>query len=416
MIISRFRNVLKGKKPFDFLVYLIWASSILLDYFRAVLLRIAPASTADLIITLLFVFLTILSIKTIIKRIKRSDCALYLIPAIFFGMSILLVSNNEYLSKYADVFLLRCLPLIIVGIAIDFKTIKNELYIISIISIYAYLVYRFLFGGGMDLSNDWYQEEMVSAYNILPHLLLIILFLFEKPSVINITTALIGSVLLFSLGSRGPAFALLLFIFAYLLFIKKWKKPIKSKLVIVFSVVFILLLSKPILELLKYISEKNGMSVRIFTRLAEGSIFDSSGRDELQDIVKDAIFKKPFVGYGFVYDRVLLSGTYTHNIFLELFLTFGIPVGVLMLVFLTQLLLRAILYGSTNFDKGFVLVLICCGLIKLLFSGSFVDEPYFYLLLGFSISAIRSRRSKRQTILKTIQSQDCLRIDSFVDA
>ena len=135
------------------------------------------------------------------------------------------------------------------------------------------------------------------------------------------------------------------------------------------------------------------MSTRVFqTFLGEFSSGTSldSGRLEIQKELIRQIKINPF-GYGLGGDRVF-TGWYAHNIFLELIVQFGIFIGGFLCVFLVYIVISSLRKARAEMQiLSILLLFICTGLIKLLISGSYLIEPYFFLLLGFAISIRRDK-------------------------
>ena len=96
------------------------------------------------------------------------------------------------------------------------------------------------------------------------------------------------------------------------------------------------------------------------------------------------IGESPLFGYGpmLLWDKVV----HPHNIILEIFLQYGIPLGSLVIVFLCYMLISAI----RVIDKSpILLVLICFLIIYLMISGSYLRTPLFWFLLSINYKLIR---------------------------
>ena len=132
-----------------------------------------------------------------------------------------------------------------------------------------------------------------------------------------------------------------------------------------------------------------GMSTRIFDYYLNGEIGDSSGRDRLTEYALEAIFRKPLFGYGLMGDRALM-GTYAHHFFLEIWMEFGVLFGTGYIVALAVLLFRACRNQWKNKNRmTFLLMIVCMNMVKLLMSGSYITEPYFFFMIGALLAAKR---------------------------
>ena len=233
---------------------------------------------------------------------------------------------------------------------------------------------------------------MASSYYMLPHLLLVILYTIKKPSVLNVVTSIFGTLLTFSLGTRAPLLIIFIFVVLYAMMFRKWKHAAQSRLLLGGLAILLIASFEKIILLLQRVTQSWGMSVRLYTYLLGGGFLQTHTRQNIADIVLSGIKKRPLTGYGFAGDR-LFGIIYSHNIALELWASFGWIVGSIVLAWIVITLIRGIYAGKNDFQKGFVLLLICTSFIKLLISGTLLYEPFLYLLLGYCVRLIRTRKN-----------------------
>ena len=127
----------------------------------------------------------------------------------------------------------------------------------------------------------------------------------------------------------------------------------------------------------------------------EGNIAETSGRSDLQSIVIEAISQRPFRGYGVGYDRILLDGSYVHNIILEAVVSFGILFGGLLLVSLMLIIVRA-LFSKNDSLRIIAFIFFTAIVIKLFFSISFLTCREFSMFLGLCIGGILKERRENK--------------------
>ena len=98
-----------------------------------------------------------------------------------------------------------------------------------------------------------------------------------------------------------------------------------------------------------------------------------------------AIGESPVFGYGpmLLWDKVV----HPHNIILEIFLQYGIPLGSIVIVFLCFMLMSATRIIDTS---PILLVLICFLIVYLMISGSYLRTPLFWFLLSINYKLIRN--------------------------
>jgi len=138
-----------------------------------------------------------------------------------------------------------------------------------------------------------------------------------------------------------------------------------------------------------------GVSPRVIEMLEGAQFGDGNGREEIYPLVIEAIGRGPLAGYGIGGDRVFLTPLfgvemYVHNVVLEILFDFGYIAGSFVLLGLCWLVIRT-LRGVDKQKRDFGLL--CLGVsIKLFMSGSYLQEPYFFMFLGVAtVSMFRER-------------------------
>lgn len=106
-------------------------------------------------------------------------------------------------------------------------------------------------------------------------------------------------------------------------------------------------------------------------------------------IVIDNILNNNLWGHGIFGDRYFLDGTYAHNIFLEVWLDFGIILGTLVLLFLIVFITKTFLRSN---DKKLFLLFFSLGFMPLLVSGSYLISIMFSILIGFLIMSNKQKK------------------------
>ncbi|MEQ2976656.1 O-antigen ligase family protein [Butyricimonas faecihominis] len=126
-----------------------------------------------------------------------------------------------------------------------------------------------------------------------------------------------------------------------------------------------------------------------------------SNRDIVWRYCNDMIFEKPILGWGYYGWKEQLvyamaggengTGTYPHNIFIELCLDFGLVLGFLISSILILSFVR--LFSFKDFlEKDLFVILFAIGFLPLLFSGSYSQSPTFYLYIYYFIRTYKSKK------------------------
>lgn len=382
------------------LLVVVWIQKTVLT-FAPVFLRQIPlvGLSADYILPLLISVSIVSSLPWIIRKTKFSDVIFYLICLIIiFGTVVYSETNAQYIKLHLWRILVTAIPMYFIGIAYDHSIVKKDLFYCSVGSIAIILLYQvYQLASGAVLHSD----NMDMAYKVLPSVLYLIYFAFDQKKLMFWVIALTAVITQFIFGTRGP----ILIVIVYVLFMTYFKM-VNKRSVLTFLlwslgiiIVFLLLNSSIIDSLairLSQIFGEIGFSTRIFDFFIEGDIAYTSGRDVLAGRVMQAIWENPIMGYGLMGDRTVIGG-YAHNLFLEIWCSFGIVLGTLILIVVFTIPIIAMRRSHGTDVFYIVLLFSSLAFIKLMLSGSYITEQYFFLMIGLSVGTIRkmNRRYNR---------------------
>lgn len=304
-----------------------------------------------------------------------------------FVENMLFQANTLYFSENVKTMILTCLPCLLLAFSIsDFnKLLENaERIIIPYMSLCLVLLY-FTLSGYTFTENVNY---MTIAYNLsLPTLLLGYISL-EKNSSILTTAFVVVSLALLLVGCRGAFVSIIL---PYLLLYVQKRDVHRTVLIGLFVVLFILYFwFDPILEMTDNLLASAGYDSRIISKIRYGGLFESEGREILRETVTGRASQEGWPAYGLFGDRTIaasagLDAVYIHNVVLEFIIDFGVLMGSILLVILIYSMFSHYKKGSESYRTVFVIFWGIC-LMKLMFSGSYLVEPLFYLSFGLLIN------------------------------
>lgn len=209
----------------------------------------------------------------------------------------------------------------------------------------------------------------------------------------------IASLLLFALilldGSRGPVIVLTLYYAYYSLILSS--KEVKKRMVLVFAVA--VLAAVAILPNME--SFKNSRTVFL---LQEGELIShDSGRDEkVYSVVRPKIMESPIVGWGIGGDRYFLDGSYSHNIFIEVFIHYGLFIGTALFAWLFFYCIIMFLSPRTKQipgEKEMFVMMFLYGFVPMMVSKSYLIDISFAIFIGYLISLKRHQRHASRSIL-----------------
>lgn len=379
--------------PFDLMVYVLWGVA-LLGYWRGINNKIPffKDYTDELEIAIVVVPI-VLALPQIVKRIKPIDLMFC------FGFALLYLLNYVFYPENhiaLDDRLFRCLftavPFFIYGRMLDIEKYNKGFYRISAFTILLTVVYYFSYAQNVADGVNTEEYNMAAAYKILPHVLLMIWATFKKRTVINIGITILGIFQIMAFGTRGPLVCAIVFFAFYALFFSDMKYARLIKSVIVTAGVAISIYFYEIAIFLQLQLQYFGMSTRIFDKILENEITDGSGREWIAETLYDALSNSSnFFGYGLL-GAERYVGTYPHNIYLEFLFSFGYVLGVTLLLLILALIYKAS-RRANNMGKELGLLLFCGGIVKLLMSGTFLDDTFFFMLLGYCTQMLLTKKS-----------------------
>ncbi len=226
-----------------------------------------------------------------------------------------------------------------------------------------FLTFTFFYAG--------YLEKSVACYMLSFYTLLLVLF---------------G-------GSRGALLVIGIFLMLFLItHIKKetvdhflHKKYIIPGVAVMICAV---LLYKKILYLFYTILSFFGISSRTLLMLAEGSFTDANGRTLIWNKALELIFDGNILGHGAYGDRAAIYpyhfAGYSHNVFLEIFVTFGILIGSFLILLFLYRSYQLLFKGSDEYWKTIFIICLSTS-CQLLLSMSFWYVSSFWAAIAILV-------------------------------
>ena len=378
---NRKNNHLRAEKIMIFAI----SATIALPMVDTLINVIANVQFWDSLFTLGVYYISLL--LAIYYAFKRLKIKMLLIPALFIGLGIfsfIMFPDNRSLliDQFFFPFFTASLPLFIITLVItDYSRLFKALRIASIASIISALIFVILqFNGKYEINY------MSFSYGVTLPVMLMLIFSFQNKNKFDYLMAILGFVIVFLVGARGPLVGLLIGSFFY--FLIHLKLNLKNIILLSFLSVLIFFFLTNFDSSINFINDfllERNISSRTVQLLLNDTIEQTSGRDILYN---NAILSAQnfFMGNGMIGDRVILGGAYAHNLFLELLLEYGIILGTLFTIILIYYLLRSLFVKN----KGilyylFFAIFFTTGFVKLQFSFSYTLEPTFFMMLALVI-------------------------------
>jgi len=238
-------------------------------------------------------------------------------------------------------------------------------------------------------------QYLTFSYNMVFHLLFLIYNRPNRKILIHYGIVILGLFSFILGGSRGAFIALVATV--VLIFTLNESATLRKIIIGVMSIITLMIITfykSVILSRLGMILNNLGIESRTFERIIDHSFLDDSVRMVIYEALANKI---EMFGYGLMGDRVILNGSYAHNLFLEWLIDFGFIGGSIIIFLFVVIVFRGILC-SAEFERLLILILLPNGFFQLMMSGSYLNQaPALFVLLGFCMNA-NLRRKKVESI------------------
>lgn len=317
---------------------------------------------------------------------------------VFFSLGLNPKQTEAVLEILRPIFL-PCIPFLFLGLCVKIDSVSMDaLGKWSCCAIIITSVYRILYQAP---DVDWeYNYNMGAAYALLPNILIAIDYLFRtKKKLIPIVCSVVGVFYLFAMGTRGPIVIAFSLLFIRILTSINLKRFWMALITVLFGSIVIWLSTSPalinILAFLGNILSSMGLSSRATDFGVSGEfISNTTGRDEITEILLSKLGEMPLLGYGVMGENRfdILSA---HNLFLEAIFDYGYFFGGLILLFFIVITVKSILKTRGKPMQQWIIIWTIYVFVKGFFGGG-VLRPENFILIGICLRSIRMKLSEIQ--------------------
>lgn len=225
-----------------------------------------------------------------------------------------------------------------------------------------------------------HQNNMTTGYTLVPICIYGLLYsLYTSNNYIKIL-AFLPCVTVALFTSRGCGLSIICF---YLLsLIWKYKLSLKK------SILLIAVMWIGLREMFLYVL-KMGIDVSsgsMMGKFLEGELYSDNGREYLLELGWSLVLKHPFTGLGLdgeiaILDKLIMDYPFIHNVIVELFLDFGVPVATILLLLYFVPIIKSIINQKESSISLLLVAMICAVWIRLFFSDSYSNNIYSIMML-----------------------------------
>lgn len=356
----------------------------------------------------LVVMFSLISISLVFVNTKKDSLILFWLFLILYLLSFLFYSDNRYYmftsitdlsqNNFYRLFIYTMPSYFYLRQISDYKLLFTYFSItakvIVILSIITYVLY--IFKGGFEL------QYMVFAYDSLFGVVFCLYDYFQNSKWFSLLLAVFGSMIIFIGGARGAFVCIVVYMLLYIIFnvINHKVRTLGITTIIAIITVYVSSNLLAIAETIDILLSRLGIKSRTIELIMAQDLYNESGRDYIRSVLIKYIGENTLFGYGMFGDRALTQGisfldkgTYAHNFVIEVFIQYGVFLGLVFLFTVFFIIIRALMQKQDPIYKDLILLFIPSGLIKLMMSGSYLNEMYFFLLLAASVNAIKHRQN-----------------------
>lgn len=402
-IITGIQSITKADKGRVFL-YLVTFVPMIYKLISPFFILTGLANYTVVIIPTMVILGIIMSWKNLQESIHVWHVLLYLSIVFLLFVSPIIYPKTQYLHDESYwPFISSVLPFIFIGLLIDYERDKYLLRFVARMGVIEQLFWQMCLLAGLVQAElgtaDSLGEQMESAYQLLFPIFILYNSLSKEKNIIDIALAIIGTSLLFFMGTRGPIVVYGIFVLGYFIFFKKYNSYsfFKKGLAISVFCIFYYYLELIILAILP-IAKTLGFSTRVFDSILDDkmvSMKESSSRDDFYGNVINVIKHDNGLGHGWLSDRLFTpTHGYVHNLELELLCQYGYIFGSLLLLYIAYLAYRRYFYAKKEGEEAIWFVFFCSGFMALQFSYTYVKYPLFFVFIGYIINRKFNSRKK----------------------
>lgn len=268
-------------------------------------------------------FLLLLStVRVILCKLTWEKVATLAVLLLVFIVNYLIVSDKQLFLSIMIKFCMMTLPIIIVVSCIDDydMLLSTLIWTSRLIAVCAFALL-------LSKTRNWRDYQMGLANSLTLPAVMLLYGAFKSRNVIDFALAIIDSLVIFILGSRGALLGIAAF-FILLLAVGCNRKDRRIiSLVFIACICIALVFWKPILTWFSTIMEKTGSSSRTLRMLLSGEIFSEHGRAPIYSGIKAELLRNPFVIHGIGGERQFTGDAFAHHLVYELVMDFGLVLG-----------------------------------------------------------------------------------------
>lgn len=239
-------------------------------------------------------------------------------------------------------------------------------------------------------------QYMATAYNSLVFIIGACWLAIHEKKVGFIVLAVVGFLAILVAGNRGGLACIAIYILLEFMFNRKIK--VLPKVLFFLAIVLLLFNVDNIMESIEVALNKYDYESRTIGKFIDGTLGDDSGREKYRDAAWEVAKEKPIFGYGMggssnpLYEKVRgvtptgIQHTYSHSLFFDLIMDYGIFFGIIIMIVFIIGLIRATTRSRKSKHVEILFLFFSIVIPKLMFSSTYLSESAFFVLIGLLLN------------------------------
>ena len=344
----------------------------------------------SILMAALYCFVLFKTIPVLLKRIKGKH--LLFITIVLF-LPFLMCSNSDVVKHIFSNQVPYCVVAFLISISLsEYKKIWHDLYHFS----WAVLLLSVIDSFALKLFDE--TSHTLGYAALFPAIVLAIEIVHEsKKRLLNTMGLIISSILVIQADTTGALVAIAFSVILAMCFvIKRYKKW--AFIIIVSLILVLTYLINNIVVISDYLAttlSQYGINVDLLLELSDTGLKTDRYRDSIYDYCINYSKEHWLFGCGIGNDRQLITNNtlvinqlmvtnYPHNLFLELIMQLGIPIGGSVSIFIIVFLFKYLISEKNLYAQRIAVVTVGMGFFPLLYSSSYIENAFFFALIGFA--------------------------------
>lgn len=248
---------------------------------------------------------------------------------------------------------------------------------------------------GHSTTSDWSTYSMTMSNVVLLSVIWQLNKYFESKDVMALVASIIGTTIIFFYGSRNPFLAIATFVIFSVFFRSNQARKQSQNFIKWFflSLIFIFVLNfKEIILSIQDILDSLGYGSRMIYYLVNADTEDfSSGRLNIYNKLWNIVLDNPLIGFGVSGDEALINEL-AHNLYLSVFITYGMFIGVFIIFYILYLAIQGF-KKTIGFERNLIIMYACIVYPRSFTGGDIWINDYLWFFMGLLMSSLYNNRN-----------------------